>query len=192
MAPVEAKAALDAAMTLGEALNLEEPAKPCEQLAQLLLRIEVGERSITITIGVGSMRMALGIQHDGKGRDQHKIVVPARVTKRGVEQKLIVGADFVAPHIPDEALLTAIARADVWVQEITTGRIPDVNAIAKRENVPASYVRSHLPLEFLAPSIVTTVVEGRQPADLTLKHLMYRTQLPIDWPLQRRQLGFDR
>ena len=192
MAPVEAKAALDAAMTLGEALNLEEPTKLREQLAELLQRIEVGENSITITLGVGSMRMALGIQHDGKGRDQHKIVVPVRVTKRGVEQKLIVGADFVAPHIPDEALLTAIARAHVWVQEISSGRIADVNAIAKRENLPASYVRSHLPLAFLAPSIVTAVLEGRQPADLTLKHLMYRTQLPTDWALQRRQLGFDR
>ncbi|MGE0516352.1 MAG: recombinase family protein [Hyphomicrobiaceae bacterium] len=192
LAPVEAKAALDAAVNFGEALNLEEPAKLREQLAQLLQRIEVGENSITITLGVGSMRMALGIQHDGKDRDQHKIVVPVRVTKRGVEQKLIVGADFVAPHIPDEALLTAIARAHVWVQEITSGRIADVNAIAKRENLPTSYVRSHLPLAFLAPSIVTTVLEGRQPADLTLKHLMYRTQLPTDRALQRRQLGFDR
>jgi hypothetical protein len=54
------------------------------------------------------------------------------------------------------------------VQEITPGRIADVNTIAKRENLPASYVRSHLPLAFLAPSIVTAVLEGRQPADLTL------------------------
>ena len=78
------------------------------------------------------------------------------------------------------------------MQEISSGRIADVNAIAKRENLPASYVRSHLPLAFLAPSIVTAVLAGRQPADLTLKHLMYRTQLPTDWALQRRQLGFDR
>lgn len=192
MAPVEAKAALDRAVSFGEALNIEEPTKLREQMAQLLKRIEVDESLITITLGVGSMRMALGMQHDGKARDQHKIVVPVRVTKRGVEQKLIVGADFVAPHIPDEALLTAIARAHVWIQEITSGRIADINAIAKRESLPASYVRSHLPLAFLAPSIVTTLLEGRQPADLSLKHLMYRTHLPLDWALQRRQLGFDR
>ena len=193
MTPAEAKAALDAAVTFGEALNVEDPAKLREQMEQVLQRVEVGETSIEITVGIGSLRKVLGLQNTGDlGRESHKIVVPVRITKRGVEQKLIVGADFVAPHIPDEALLTAIARAHSWVQEITSGRVADLNAVAKSECLPASYVRSHLPLAFLAPSIVMTVLEGRQPADLTLKHLMYRTQLPIDWSLQRRQLGFDR
>jgi hypothetical protein len=44
---------------------------------------------------------------------------------------------------------------------------------------------------FLAPSIVTAILEGRQPADLSLKQLMYRTDLAVRWPAQRRQLGFE-
>jgi len=192
MVPAEAKAALDAAIAFGDGLNLDDPAKLREQLQQVLNRIEVGEATISITVTPGSLRMVLGIRDTAAGPEHHKIVVPIRVTKRGVEQKLIVGADFVAPHIADEALLTAIARAHTWVDEFKAGRVRDVNEIAVRERLPSSYVRSHLPLALLAPSIVTAVLEGRQPADLSLKHLMYRTALSIDWALQRRQLGFDR
>jgi hypothetical protein len=193
MAPAEAKAALDAAAAFGDVLNLDDPAKLREQLQQVLQRIEVGETTISITVGVGSLRTVFGLRGPAvAGRDHHKIDIPVRVTKRGVEQKLIVGADFVAPHIADEALLMAIARAYAWVDELKAGRVRGFNEIADRERLPSSYVRSHLPLAFLAPSIVTAVLEGRQPADLTLKHLMYRTDLPTDWALQRRQLGFDR
>ena len=41
---------------------------------------------------------------------------------------------------------------------------------------------------FLAPDIVETILEGRQPAGLTLAKLTYR--LPGDWTDQRRRLGF--
>ncbi len=135
MVPAEAKAALDAAIAFGDGLNLDDPAKLREQLQQVLNRIEVGEATISITVTPGSLRMVLGIRDTAAGPEHHKIVVPIRVTKRGVEQKLIVGADFVAPHIADEALLTAIARAHTWVDEFKAGRVRDVNEIAVRERL---------------------------------------------------------
>jgi site-specific DNA recombinase len=46
-------------------------------------------------------------------------------------------------------------------------------------------------LAFLAPSIVGAILEGRQPADLSLKQLMYRTDLAASWHSQRQQLGFQ-
>jgi hypothetical protein len=66
-----------------------------------------------------------------------------------------------------------------------------VSELAVRERLPRSYVQAHLSLAFLAPSIVTAILEGRQPADLSLKQLMYRTDLAVRWPAQRRQLGFE-
>ena len=41
------------------------------------------------------------------------------------------------------------------------------------------------------PPIDTAILEGHQPVDLNLKRLMYRTDLSIDWSLQRQQLGFE-
>ena len=190
--PSEAKAALDAASAFGAALNEEDPATLRDQLRLVLHRIEVAETTITITVSLDALRTLFGL----KGRATvdhgcHEIVVPVRVTKRGVEQKLIVGAEYIAPRIADHALLTAIARAHMWVEQLQGGRARDLNEIATREGLPSSYVRAHLPLASLAPSIVTALLDGRQPADLTLNRLMYGTDLSSEWAEQRRQLGFD-
>ena len=50
--------------------------------------------------------------------------------------------------------------------------------------------KDYLPLAFLAPKIVRAILDGKQPADLSLKQLMYRTDLPVDWASQTSQLGF--
>jgi hypothetical protein len=86
-------------------------------------------------------------------------------------------------------LVKALARAHAWFEDIRLQRVQDVSELATRER--RSYVQAHLPLAFLAPRIVVAILEGRQPADLTLKRLMYRTMLSIDWSLQHRQLGFE-
>jgi hypothetical protein len=44
-------------------------------------------------------------------------------------------------------------------------------------------------LNYLAPDILAAITDGRQPAELTRARLM-KEDLPLDWALQRRQLGF--
>jgi hypothetical protein len=48
-----------------------------------------------------------------------------------------------------------------------------------------------LPLTFLAPDIVDTIVAGRQPVYLTWEKLRRALPLPSCWRKQRRLLGFD-
>jgi hypothetical protein len=136
----------------------------------------------------------LSEQDSNLSRQQYrrrKSLLYARADIFGLEQKLIVGGDLSTPHLADVTLLTAIGRAHVWIEELKAGRVRDLNEIAHRHGLPSSYVRAHLPLAFLAPSIISAILEGRQPADLSLKNLMYRTNLALDWAQQRRQLGFD-
>ncbi len=56
------------------------------------------------------------------------------------------------------------------------------------------YSRQHLTrlarLGFLAPYIVSAIVEGRQPPALSGRRLLRFASLPIDWADQRRLLGF--
>ncbi len=117
--------------------------------------------------------------------------MPVRITKRGVEQKLIVGGRIVASIARDETLVRAVARAYSWFEDIRMRRVNDLSQLAVREQLTRSYVQAHLPLAFLAPSIVGAILEGRQPAGLSLKQLMYRTDLTVGWSAQRRQLGFE-
>ena len=162
-------------------------------MQHVLKRIEVAETTITVTVMLDALRSLLGLEEPVNAEPvEHEIVIPVRITKRGVEQKLIVGADCIEPQVVDKALLKAIARAYTWLEQLQAGHARDLNAIAVREGLASSYVRDHLPLAFLAPSIVTAIVEGRQPKDLSLNQLMYRTELSSNWAEQRHQLGFDR
>jgi site-specific DNA recombinase len=48
-----------------------------------------------------------------------------------------------------------------------------------------------LRLPLLAPDIVTSIVHGKNPPQLTAKKLMrVALQIPIDWTEQRKLLGF--
>ena len=50
--------------------------------------------------------------------------------------------------------------------------------------------RAHVRLGSLAPNIVTAILEGRQPANLTRTRLARTKTLPLDWNEQRRLFGF--
>jgi hypothetical protein len=47
-----------------------------------------------------------------------------------------------------------------------------------------------LPLAFLAPDIVRSIVDGTQPAELCAAELIKKTELPIGWSEQKTLLGF--
>ena len=70
------------------------------------------------------------------------IEVPVSFARRGVETRLIVdgpsgeGAD----RAPDPALIKAVARAHVWLEELTSGRARSIVEIAQRESVSDRFV----------------------------------------------------
>jgi site-specific DNA recombinase len=51
--------------------------------------------------------------------------------------------------------------------------------------ISSSYVTRLLRLAFLAPDIVTAIVNGRHPPQLTANRLMDDTRLPLNWSAQR-------
>ena len=65
-----------------------------------------------------------------------------------------------------------------------------VEEVAREEELVPSYVTRLLRLTFLAPDIISSIVAGRQPPELTANKLMADTRLPLDWSEQRTRLGF--
>jgi site-specific DNA recombinase len=63
--------------------------------------------------------------------------------------------------------------------------------IAKAEGVTGRYVAHLVPLAFLAPDIVATILSGTQPVEVTTETLTKRLDLPLEWAEQRALLGFD-
>jgi site-specific DNA recombinase len=61
--------------------------------------------------------------------------------------------------------------------------------IARRSNVSLSFLMRLLRLNYLAPDIVTSIMDGAQPRELTRRKLV-DANLPLDWALQRKLFGF--
>jgi site-specific DNA recombinase len=86
-----------------------------------------------------------------------------------------------------ESLLVAIAQARAWVAELATGRLASCAVIATREGKAERHIRLLLRLAFLSPRIVSALLDGTAPANLTITTLA--RALPWSWAEQERHLG---
>ena len=86
-----------------------------------------------------------------------------------------------------DALLTAIAKARKWIDDIRLGRLASFAEIATREALCERHIRLLAPLAFLSPRIIAVIVEGTAPADLTVTGLA--KALPYSWAEQECRSG---
>jgi site-specific DNA recombinase len=70
-----------------------------------------------------------------------------------------------------DALLTAIAKAREWIDDIRLGGITSLAEIAKRERRGERHIRLLAPLAFVSPRIIAAILDGTAPADLTVTGL---------------------
>jgi site-specific DNA recombinase len=118
-------------------------------------------------------------------------VFPLQIRRRGFEMRLVIQGSRAPAPLPDLALIKAIARGRQWADDLLTGRMESVAAIARREGVLPNYVRRLTRLAFLAPKIVEAIVAGHQPPELTAKALTERIELPLLWSEQERAVRMN-
>ena len=94
------------------------------------------------------------------------------------------------PRAPDLNLIRLIGRAHQIRDRLLSNTSLTVEELAREEDLGPSYVTRLLRLTFLAPDIISGIVTGRHPPDLTTRKLMSDTRLPLDWTEQRARLGF--
>jgi hypothetical protein len=86
-----------------------------------------------------------------------------------------------------EALLIAIAKARQWIDDLAHGRAASFAVIARREGKAERLIRRLAPLAFVSPRIVSALLDGTAPADLTLTKLI--RALPYCWAEQEQRVG---
>jgi site-specific DNA recombinase len=116
---------------------------------------------------------------------------PMQLKRRGVELRLIVGDHNRSAATVDLPLLKAVARAHRWFDEISTGKAKSLAEIAACEGLGVRYVGRLIRLAFLAPDIVESIVEGRQPAGLTAEALTRHIEMPLEWRSQKTALNLQ-
>ncbi len=118
-----------------------------------------------------------------------RVTAPIQLKRRGVETRLIIAASQ-PPTGRDKTLISLVAQAHCWMDDLVTGKASTIRDIAQRASMDESDVSRFLPLAFLAPDIVEAIVAGKQPVELTTEKLKRIRSLPHAWKDQRRLLGF--
>ncbi len=147
-------------------------------IQNLIKRIVLHTDRINIKIDASKFRAAPG---------SIKIEIPMKMRRRGVESKIILLANNAAA--PDEKLIKLIADTHHWINLLSSGKANSVRDIAKQVGVDENDVSRFLPLAFLAPHIVETILAGKQPPELTVGKLKRLKSLPVSWEEQYQRLG---
>ncbi|WP_372624526.1 hypothetical protein [Falsiroseomonas sp.] len=94
------------------------------------------------------------------------------------------------PTRADPALLKALARAFRYQRLLDEGRYATISEMADAERIERGYLGTLLRLTLLAPDIVQSILDGRQPDGVTLPRLL--EPFPAVWAVQRNALKFSR
>ncbi|WP_310541305.1 hypothetical protein [Phenylobacterium sp.] len=117
-----------------------------------------------------------------------RVVAPVRMQSRGGRSWLF-GAD--AGPRPNRGLVAGLRRADEELRVSSASPMADVATLRGAVSPTTPHARQLCKLALLAPDLQLMILEGRQPAGLTLRKML-RSNPPLDWAEQRtwiRQLG---
>jgi site-specific DNA recombinase len=172
-----------------------------EHLRTLILavvtKVQVHSNRIDVTLDQMGVALWLHAKADkqqpthpsGYDREQHPIVltIRARLKRTGIEMRMVVD-DGSEPANVDPVLVRLLVRAHAIRTRLLQDTSLTLKEIAAEEGVVSSYVSRLVRLAFLAPDIVTAILSGRHPRQLTANRLMDDTRLPLDWRAQRELL----
>ncbi len=164
-----------------------------------IVRVQVHMDRIEIALDQDGVRVHIdGITRKAEPNEQKEsetngqvttLSIPASLKRTGKEMRIVV-SDGSEPAPPDTGLVRLLVRANAIRDQLLADRSLTFEDLAKVENVVPSYATRLFRLTVLAPDIVSAILSGRHPPELTARRLMDDTRLPLDWNEQRRRLGF--
>jgi hypothetical protein len=162
----ECVATIDAAERNAAALASLSVPKQREQLLALSVSVSLTSSALEVRMGAGEPQL-----------------LPVRLARRGNERRVILPGSKTSAE-PDPALVRMVALAQATRTAVLSGK-PDplVDHFSPRHRARM------LKIAFLCPDILTAIVEGRQPTDLTTQRFLRSDDLPLTWAAQRQALG---
>jgi site-specific DNA recombinase len=126
-------------------------------------------------------------------RNKEFVLIRVRATLSRRDRKLAFvdthGYPVASTEQLNRVLVKNVAMAYRWRTSIEKEQYNSIRALAKAEKCSEKYVRKILPLAYLAPDIIESILEGQQPPKLDLQNFTSRT-LPHSWDAQRKLLGY--
>jgi hypothetical protein len=202
------KSIIAQARLLAERLRSDKPSGVRELFLELMARVTLDEAEVRIDIRRSALMANLGLRDDeavrGKvGVDAQPtnfasslpaspapfpseiitVAIPIQIRRRGAETKLIIDApgETGKARDPDPALVKMVANAHRWWDDLVARRFPTLRALARAYGKDERYVARVLPLAFLAPAAVETIMDGKQSVELTAQRLITIATPPHHW-----------
>ena len=161
-------------------------------ITRLIDRVDLGAEGVLIRT-TGS-RVARGLRLETPSDSESlpiELHCPATRGWYGRQLRLVIpgpaGADQFRHR--DSKLLNLIHEAHSARQLALAHPDKTIFALARMSGRCRNRLTKFLAISTLAPDIVTTILQGRQPMGFSAARLL-ETDLPLDWAEQRRALGF--
>jgi len=115
------------------------------------------------------------------------VSVPVKFYRRNGRQMVLVDGDvFSNNRVPTPkiytALLTNLAKAWKWQEQLESGKFQNTEDIARTNKVDRTHVSRILQLTAFSPIVVEQILAGKEPESLSLRQL--RKGIPIIWRKQ--------
>jgi hypothetical protein len=167
-----------------------------ETLERFVTRIEVRKNQMAIHLKSGENDIQRTHNHHDPDSPEHRavtsrtVVVPWKKPSRPAREILLPAntPEHRARPMKAErrlALIRAIGRGRLWLQEIVDGR-ETIESLAARQHCSTRHIKMTISLAFLSPALVTAAVEGRFPRGIGVAALR---EAPAEWSQQMRRLG---
>lgn len=171
------------AKTLADELKGMSPRDQRRLVEQL--DVQVGVEGVQLSASISKPGLALQLRADTNRLDQgrHELPIVSPIRRRSHGLRLIVSTSGCREQPNGRLLMLLIKAADARDQ-----------IMGARPSIPAASEDRHLRrlvrLAFLAPDIVTAILDGTQPPLLTARQLLRASEVPLSWSEQRGIFGF--
>ena len=108
---------------------------------------------------------------DGAALQVHLVPLPGP-RPRARKEIIVPGGHHSSPQRINHALILSTARAKSWMRDLRSGKYADTAEIARQFQLNEVHVRRILRFGYLAPDVVETIVDGRQPRSMTVRRLL--------------------
>ena len=160
---------------------------PEQRIRNAVLRVGLGEQDVQLLIAEEAAATMVNVTADTAVRSDAGFTVTLPIELKHRQGAAVIeapGDTCVAGRI-DRALVRAVALARSWSIRLASGDAPSLKTLAMSEGYCDHYAARLLPLAWLAPDLVELILQGRQPAAISLGALT-RRQLPVLWEEQRQ------
>jgi hypothetical protein len=86
----------------------------------------------------------------------------------------------------DQKLVQSVVRAHTWLRQLSNGSHTSVESLAAAVKLNPKVIRQALRLAYLSPTITNSILQGNQPAQLSLASIPFT--LPLSWERQDEAL----